>query len=77
MALNFDMMPHQEHDQLKIIIPSDVSLYAVNMFINFIYTGKWHNVRVRLVLKKYFIRIKSVSNQSSLIIMLLCKIADN
>lgn len=40
LALEFDMMPHQEHDQLKIIMPSDVSLYAVNMFINFIYTGK-------------------------------------
>jgi hypothetical protein len=33
------MTPHRERDQLEIIIPPDVSLYAVNMFINFLYTG--------------------------------------
>lgn len=40
LALEFDMTPHRERDQLEIIIPPDVNLFAVNMFINFLYTGQ-------------------------------------
>ncbi|XP_052816942.1 uncharacterized protein LOC128243298 isoform X2 [Mya arenaria] len=40
LALDFDMMSHRERDQLEIVIPPDISLYAVNMFVNFIYTGQ-------------------------------------
>ena len=39
LALDFDMMPHRERDQLEIVIPPDINLYAVNLFINFLYTG--------------------------------------
>ncbi|KAL4234629.1 hypothetical protein ACF0H5_006270 [Mactra antiquata] len=40
LALDFDMTPHRERDQLEIIIPPDISLYAVNLFIQFLYTGQ-------------------------------------
>ena len=45
LALEFDMTPHRERDQLEIIIPPDVALFAVNMFINYIYTGMvWYKL---------------------------------
>ncbi|KAH3768835.1 uncharacterized protein LOC127845484 [Dreissena polymorpha] len=40
LALDFDMMPHRDRDQLEIVIPPDIPLLAVNAFINFIYTGQ-------------------------------------